>query len=112
MMNARRLLVVVMTSSVLGGTGVGVTSALSNYFYLHLWGLKSQSIGPLASGGLLASIIGIVAAPVISRKFGKKQAMVGLLLPGFRDTSFDAADALAVAICHALAPPLLAKVAS
>jgi Na+/melibiose symporter-like transporter len=72
-------LVVVMTSSVLGGTGVGVTSALSNYFYLHLWGLKSQSIGPLASGGLLASIVGILLAPLISRRFGKKRAMLALL---------------------------------
>ena len=72
-------LMVVMAANLLGGTGVGVTSALSNYFYLHLWGLKSQAIGPLASGGLLASIIGIVLAPLISRKFGKKRAMLGLL---------------------------------
>jgi GPH family glycoside/pentoside/hexuronide:cation symporter len=71
-------LIVVMASGVLGGTGVGVTAALSNYFYLHLWHLKSQAIGPLASGGLLASVIGIVLAPVISRRFGKKEAMLGL----------------------------------
>jgi len=58
---------------------VGVTSALSNYFYLHLWGLKSQAIGPVALGGVLASIIGITAAPLISRRFGKKRAMLGLL---------------------------------
>lgn len=34
---------------------------------------------------------------------GKEQvsAMVGMLLPGFSSASFDAADALAVAICHA-----------
>ena len=72
-------LIVVMASSVLGGTGVGVTSALSNYFYLHLWGLKSQAIGPVAIGGVLASVIGITAAPMISRRFGKKRAMLGLL---------------------------------
>ena len=71
-------LVVVMASGVLGGTGVGVTSALSNYFYLHLWHLKPQAIGPVALGGLLASVIGIVLAPMISRRFGKKGAMIGL----------------------------------
>ena len=53
-------------SSVLGGTGVGITSALSNYFYLHLWRLKPQAIGPVATGGLLASVMGIVVAPIIS----------------------------------------------
>jgi len=71
-------LVVVMSSGVLGGTGVGITSALSNYFYLHLWHLKPQAIGPVAIGGLLASVIGIVVAPMISRRFGKKGAMLGL----------------------------------
>lgn len=71
-------LVVVLSSGVLGGTGVGITSALSNYFYLHLWHLKPQAIGPVALGGLLASVIGIVVAPVISRRFGKKGAMLGL----------------------------------
>ncbi|HEY2358115.1 MAG TPA: MFS transporter [Phenylobacterium sp.] len=71
-------LLVVMGSGVLGGTGVGITSALSNYFYLHLWHLKPQAIGPVALGGLLASVVGIVVAPMISRRFGKKGAMVGL----------------------------------
>jgi Na+/melibiose symporter-like transporter len=71
-------LVVVMASSVLGGTGVGITSTLSNYFYLHLWGLKSQAIGPLAAGGLAASVIGVFLAPFLAKRFGKKQAMIGL----------------------------------
>ena len=45
--NSALSLVVVMGSTLLGSTGVGLTAALSNYFYLHLWGLKSQAIGPL-----------------------------------------------------------------
>jgi Na+/melibiose symporter-like transporter len=75
---ANPALVVVMASSVLGGTGVGITATLSNYFYLHLWGLKSQAIGPLAAGGLLASILGVFLAPYLAKRFGKKQAMIGL----------------------------------
>ena len=72
-------LVVVMASGLLGGAGAGVTSALSSYFYLHLWHLKSQAIGPLSGGGLLASVIGIVLAPLIARRFGKKTAMILLM---------------------------------
>jgi Na+/melibiose symporter-like transporter len=71
-------LVVTMGSGLLGGTGVGVTEALSNYFYLHLWRLSPQAIALLAPGGLLASIVGIVAAPMISRRFGKKRSMLAL----------------------------------
>jgi Na+/melibiose symporter-like transporter len=71
-------LLVVMASTVLGGTGVGITTTLSNYFYLHLWGLKSQEIGPLAAGGLLASVIGVFLAPYLAKRFGKKRAMIAL----------------------------------
>lgn len=75
---ANPALIVVMASSTLGGTGVGITTTLSNYFYLHLWGLKSQAIGPLAAGGLLSSILGVFLAPLLAKRFGKKQAMMGL----------------------------------
>jgi GPH family glycoside/pentoside/hexuronide:cation symporter len=75
---ANPALIVVMVSGILGNTGIGVTATLSNYFYLHLWGLKSQAIGPLAAGGLLASIVGVFLAPFLARRFGKKQAMIGL----------------------------------
>ena len=76
---ANPALLVLMGANILGGSGLGITVALSNYFYLHLWGLKPQMIGPLASGGLLASVIGVFLAPYLSRRFGKKRAMLGLL---------------------------------
>lgn len=72
-------LLVLMTSGLLGGAGLGITSALQNYFYLHLWGLKPQMIAVLAPGGLLASIVGVFLAPALSQRFGKKQAMIYLL---------------------------------
>lgn len=76
---ANPALISLMASGVLGGAGLGITAALQNYFYLHLWGLKSQMIGPLAAGGLLASVVGVFLAPFLSRRFGKKRAMIGLL---------------------------------
>jgi GPH family glycoside/pentoside/hexuronide:cation symporter len=76
---ANPALLVLMGANILGGAGLGITVALQNYFYLHLWGLKPQMIGPLASGGLLASVIGVFLAPFLSRRFGKKRAMLGLL---------------------------------
>jgi len=72
-------LLVLMGANILGGSGLGITVALSNYFYLHLWGLEPQQIGPLASGGLLASVVGVFLAPYLAGRFGKKRAMLGLL---------------------------------
>jgi Na+/melibiose symporter-like transporter len=76
---ANPALIVLMGANILGGSGLGITVALSNYFYLHLWGLEPQQIGPLASGGLLASVIGVFLAPYLAGRFGKKRAMLGLL---------------------------------
>ena len=76
---ANPALLVLMASGVLGGAGLGITSALQNYFYLHLWGLKPQMIAVLAPGGLLASVIGVFLAPALSKAFGKKRAMIYLL---------------------------------
>ena len=76
---ANPALLVLMGSGVLGGAGLGITSALQNYFYLHLWGLKPQMIAVLAPGGLLASVIGVFLAPALSKAFGKKRAMIYLL---------------------------------
>jgi len=76
---ANPALIVLMGANILGGSGLGITVALSNYFYLHLWGLEPQQIGPLASGGLLASVVGVFLAPYLAGRFGKKRAMLGLL---------------------------------
>jgi len=72
-------LLVLVGANTLGGTGLGISTALQNYFYIDLWGLNPQQIAFLVPGGLVASLIGILVAPVISVRFGKKRAMLGLL---------------------------------
>jgi glycoside/pentoside/hexuronide:cation symporter, GPH family len=73
-------LMTVMSASLLGGTATGITQALSIYFYLHFWGPTPQQIGPLVSGAVLASVIGVFLAPATAKRFGKKRAMIGLFL--------------------------------
>jgi Na+/melibiose symporter-like transporter len=72
-------LLVLVGSSTLGGTGLGISTALQNYFYVDFWGMNPQQIAFLVPGGLIASLLGISIAPTISLKFGKKRAMLGLL---------------------------------
>jgi GPH family glycoside/pentoside/hexuronide:cation symporter len=71
-------LLIVIFASVLGGASYGVTSSLSIIFYLDLWGLTPQLIGLLAIGLLIASILGVFAAPAVSQRFGKKPSMIFL----------------------------------
>lgn len=66
----------VIFASILGGASFGMTTGLSSYFYLDLWGLSPQTIALLAPGGLAASVIGVFAAPYLSRVFGKKRSMI------------------------------------
>lgn len=72
-------LLVLIGANTLGGTGLGIASALQNYFYVDLWGLSPQQIAFLVPGGLIASLLGIVLSPLISVRFGKKRAMLSLL---------------------------------
>lgn len=72
-------LLVLVGANILGGTGLGISTALQNYFYIDLWGLTPQQIAILVPGGLIASLVGVVLSPLVSRRFGKKPAMLGLL---------------------------------
>jgi GPH family glycoside/pentoside/hexuronide:cation symporter len=69
-------LMVVMASGVCSGVAGGLTSALSQYFYIELWGLNARSISFLAIAGVLASFSGVALAGPASRIFGKKAAMM------------------------------------
>jgi glycoside/pentoside/hexuronide:cation symporter, GPH family len=71
-------LLAIIFASILGGASFGITTGLSSYFYLDLWRFSPQTIAFLAPGGLAASMIGVFAAPAISRKLGKKRSMLAL----------------------------------
>ncbi len=69
-------LLVVMASGLCSGVAGGLTTALSQYFYIELWGLNARSISFLAIAGVFASLSGVALAGPASRIFGKKAAMM------------------------------------
>lgn len=75
---SNRSLVVVMISGLCSGIATGMTGALSQYFYLELWGLTAAHISYLALASVLASFAGIAITGPASRAWGKKHAMIGL----------------------------------
>lgn len=73
-----RSLLVILASGVLGGIGGGLSSSLSQFFYLELWGLSAKDISNLAIAHFLASLTAVGLAPVLSVRFGKKMFMIVL----------------------------------
>ena len=75
---SNRSLVVVMVSGLCSGIASGMTSSLSQYFYIEFWGLTAKHISYLALAAVLASVTGVAIVGPTSRAFGKKRAMIGL----------------------------------
>ncbi len=68
----------VIFANILGGASFGMQTGLQTYFYFDLWKLTPQNVAYLTPGGLVASVLGVFAAPALSRKFGKKTTMLCL----------------------------------
>jgi GPH family glycoside/pentoside/hexuronide:cation symporter len=66
----------IMFASLFSGVGGGLTGGLSLYFNLYLWGLSTDDLSVLLLAGLGASIIGVLLAPAVSRRWGKRQVVV------------------------------------
>ena len=72
-----RPLAILMTTNLLIAVAAGVTAGLSAYLYLHFWGLKPQSMSVILTLGPLSSFLALWAAPRLSRRFGKRETVLG-----------------------------------
>ncbi|HEY5070938.1 MAG TPA: MFS transporter [Caulobacteraceae bacterium] len=75
---SNRSLVSLMLAGILGGVGGGVTQGLSIYLFTHFWDLGPAQFGLLVPLASIGSLIAVFIAPALSRRFGKKRAMIGL----------------------------------
>jgi Na+/melibiose symporter-like transporter len=73
-------LVVMMACGLFGGVGNGITGTMNNYFYLYFWNLPPQTSAWLALTIIPAALFGSMLTPILSKRFGKKKAMVGLFM--------------------------------
>jgi Na+/melibiose symporter-like transporter len=69
-------LLAIMASGLVSGVAGGITSALQNFMSYDFWGLTPQVIAAMTFFALPASLIGIVAAPLLSRALDKKRTMM------------------------------------
>ncbi len=73
-------LLVMMACGLVGGMGNGITGTMNTYFYLYFWELPPQTTAWLIVVSIPAAFFGATLTPALSKRFGKKVAMVGLFL--------------------------------
>lgn len=72
---------VVLTAAALCGTvAIGVSTTLALYFSTYFWGLTSAQIALYSVIGLIAAVIGVIAAIPLSKRFGKRQLGIALFI--------------------------------
>jgi Na+/melibiose symporter-like transporter len=73
---SNRSLLAIMASGLVSGVAGGITEALRNFMSYDFWGLTPPVIALMTVAVAPASIIGIVAAPLLSRLLDKKLTMM------------------------------------
>ncbi len=71
-------LLALLLGGFLGGIGGGVNTGLSVYLLVHFWNLDPGQYAALVPLGSLGSILAVFIAPSLSRRYGKKAAVIGL----------------------------------
>jgi GPH family glycoside/pentoside/hexuronide:cation symporter len=69
-------LIAVMVSGLFSGVAAGVNSTLLGFMSYYFWGLTPQVVAVMTALAAPAGIVGIVAAPVLSRRLDKKRTMI------------------------------------
>jgi Na+/melibiose symporter-like transporter len=70
-----RTFVVLMLSGLISGLSTGLTQNLTVYLNTYFWEMPPQVTSLLVMVAIVFGIFGAVAAPVVSRRLGKKTAM-------------------------------------
>jgi GPH family glycoside/pentoside/hexuronide:cation symporter len=65
-------------SGIIGAISTGLRQGLDFYLSAYFWELTPAQMSYLAAVGLVAAFAGVGLAPAISRRFGKKPAMIGV----------------------------------
>jgi GPH family glycoside/pentoside/hexuronide:cation symporter len=66
------------TSGIVGAISTGLRQGLDFYLSAYFWELTPAQMSYLAAAGLFAAFAGVGLAPAISKRFGKKPAMIGV----------------------------------
>jgi Na+/melibiose symporter-like transporter len=66
-------------AGIFGAVSTGLRQGLDFYMSAYFWEFTPAQMSYLVAGGLIAAFVGVALAPAISRRWGKKPAMIGVL---------------------------------
>lgn len=76
-----RVFVVIAAAGMLYATCLGIRQALEIYFFLYFWELDQAQVAALTLISVPGSLLGVLAAPFVSRWFGKRKGTLFCWFP-------------------------------
>lgn len=73
---SHRSLLMVTLASLFGGMALGLGSALNTYFGTYFWRFTPQQLSVIGAGFLLAAVIAVPLAPIVSARLDKRRGYV------------------------------------
>jgi GPH family glycoside/pentoside/hexuronide:cation symporter len=73
-------LLALLASGLVGGVASGINMSLTGFMNYYFWGLTPQVVAVMTLIAAPAAIIGVVAAPILSRLLDKKRTMITVFL--------------------------------
>ena len=73
---SHRSLLMVTLSGLFGGMAGGMGSVLNTYFGTYFWRFTPQQLSVIGLGALLAAIIAVVLAPIVSARLDKRRGFI------------------------------------
>ena len=75
---SNRSFVALTVSGIVGAISAGLIQGLDFYVSAYFWEFTPTQMSYFAVGGMVAAFVGVGLAPAISKRFGKKPAMIGV----------------------------------
>ena len=73
---SHRSLLIVTLASLFSGMALGLGSVLNTYFGTYFWRFSPQQLTVIGLGALLAAVIAVALAPVVSARLGKRGGFI------------------------------------
>ena len=70
----------VTIASLFSAMAAGLATGLTTYFGIYFWKFSSQQLAVVGAAGALAAVLGLILAPLISARFGKRPTAISLAI--------------------------------
>ncbi len=77
---SNRSFVFLLFSTIASAMAVGLGASLNNYFNTFFWEFTARQISGFTAGVFLSAIFALIAAPIMSRRFGKRGTAMSLMM--------------------------------